>query len=213
MKKKIAILSCIVFLAAIGGFFVFKNYMPVTDKISDNEITRKFEVGGSMSDYVHYENASDMAKRSDLILVGKVTEDFIGAKNFDDRDNDSIYPSGYYTVRELKVSKFIKGYEDKVILAENAIIADYNGEQGFFTCDEAVTIAKKNVNYLFFLTKSYDDDSYFISGLWCGKINLEAKEKDLDEKKLDEDPVIADFKAQVLKEYRDDLIEYKRIKK
>jgi hypothetical protein len=201
MKKKLIVTVGITALTLLLGV-VLATQMGMTN----NNITKE-----TIADYHTFDNIDEMAAKADLILIGELPNDFADAEHVvkysedvNPETNEKLI-SDYYSLREIKVDKFIKGEKKQVILAEPASMIKENGTDKLLIRDD-ITIAKKGVKYLFFLLKGNDIDGYFISGNIQGKINLEDKSKDEDEKTLDEkNSSLSKIKTDALKKYANEI--------
>lgn len=209
MKKKIIIIASVIFILVVGSAFSVTRF----EHFRDNDITEKYSANKIESDYFTYKNLDELIEKSDVIVIGEVTQNFLDVKPVV-KYNDKIDPQYgkileyFYTTRTIKIDKLIKGSEQSIIFAEDAALISENGEEKLFVSNDA-TIAKNGVKYLLFLKKGNSIDAYFTTGCIQGKINLEDKNKDLDEKKQDEmNSELAKLKSEAIKKYEKEIKEF-----
>jgi len=207
MKKTVYLLtSVIAVLVIIAGVILLTK----SNTIEDNALTKTYQTKEMMGDYHSWDNIDVLINNSDLILIGEVKGDFADAEqtiNYGEFPDGEKYPRDYYTTREVKVHKWIKGHEEHITLAEPAALIKDKGSQ-MLIIYENYPIAKNGVKYLFFLIKGNHSGNYYSNGLIQGKINLEEKSMDEDEKQLDERlPGLSKLKSDALIRYENEIAE------
>lgn len=191
-KKSIVMLG--IMAAALFLGFSYSNLVP--KKSVAVEVSFNHEI---------YENADELSKQAELIVIGHPTKDF-------DEETPTVYDNSagryesFFTPTSFKVQKVLKGeYDEKFITvlqtAANADSLDGNGK--VFLCPDDYTVMEKNKKYILFLAKDDENEGYWIKALNQGKFNID--NTDIREQKLSkENELFGQLKKDVLKKYKDE---------
>ena len=146
-----------------------------TEELYNYEVTSEpFEsmpIVNSYANYVTYADSDEMFDKAEIVLIGMPIETFTDGEEryFDSENNEVEKDSGVkifhgFTVRDIKVLKVLKGnFSDKTIkVADYAVIkTDLQNNNYISGLPEGQYIAKKNVKYIYYLTKSLTKNSDF----------------------------------------------------
>ena len=138
----------------------------------------------SYSNYVTYADSDEMYDKAEIVLIGMPVETFTDGEEryFDSENNEVEKDSGVKifhrsTIRNIKVLKVIKGEwtEETIKIAEIAVTeTDEKGNKYISGLPEGQYIAKKNVKYIYYLTKALTKDAdYYFAHFDQGKINID----------------------------------------
>ena len=159
-----------------------------TEELYNYEVTSEpFEsmpIVNSYANYVTYADSDEMFDKAEIVLIGMPIETFTDGEEryFDSENNEVEKDSGVKifhrsTIRNIKVLKVIKGEwtEETIKVAEKAVTeTDENGNKYISGLPEGQYIAKKNVKYIYFLTKALTKDAdYYFAHFDQGKINID----------------------------------------
>ena len=146
-----------------------------TEELYNYEITSEpFEsmpIVNSYANHVTYNNADEMFDDAEIVIIGMPVETFTDGEErfFDSENNEVEKDSGVKifhrsTIRNIKVLKVIKGEwtEETIKIAEKAVTkTDEKGNKYISGLPEGQYIAKKNVKYIYYLTKSLTKNADF----------------------------------------------------
>ncbi|TPG69753.1 hypothetical protein EEL32_10000 [Brevibacillus laterosporus] len=162
MKKLAGTIVCSVALVA-GGF-----YFLTPSKVLKVE-----------AKVVGYENMEELENGAEYIVVGHLEKDF------SEYEPTFFYTSlgrigGFYTKTDVMIDKTLKGDVDtKVIpILQNAAYVESSSKyQDDLMTIEGFTPMEKGREYLLFLSKANDGQSYNVSGVYQGKFDIDESDK------------------------------------
>ena len=193
MKNKKSVFCLVIISVLILTSSCSKSQQPKQESDDANglynyEVTSEpFEsmpIVNSYSNYVTYADSDEMYDKAEIVLIGMPVETFTDGEEryFDSENNEVEKDSGVKifhrsTIRNIKVLKVIKGEwtEETIKIAEIAVTeTDEKGNKYISGLPEGQYIAKKNVKYIYYLTKALTKDAdYYFAHFDQGKINID----------------------------------------
>lgn len=209
MNKKLKILSLLVVLLLIiacGGYIGIKSL----SFQSTNSL--KYETIIVQSDHVLFSSAEELENNSDIILLGSPTKNFEEEEPILNYNTEKGVPGGkvvssFYTPREIKIDKVLKGSVSDEIMRICEVAAFVKSEDGktkkLYNFEEN-SISKKGSKYIYFLKKgSYD--LYYINSINQGKFNIDGSDEDEKAKVEDKTYQYKYLKIEVLSKYANEI--------
>ena len=171
----LAIISILIFTSSCSKPQQSNQNNSNTEELYNYEITSEpFEsmpIVNSYANHVTYNNADEMFDGAEIVIIGMPVETFTDGEErfFDSENNEVEKDSGVKifhrsTIRNIKVLKVIKGEwtEETIKIAEKAVTkTDEKGNKYISGLPEGQYIAKKNVKYIYYLTKSLTKNADF----------------------------------------------------
>lgn len=171
----LAIISILIFTSSCSKPQQSNQNNSNTEELYNYEVTSEpFEsmpIVNSYANHVTYNNADEMFDDAEIVIIGMPVETFTDGEErfFDSENNEVEKDSGVKifhrsTIRNIKVLKVIKGEwtEETIKIAEKAVTkTDEKGNKYISGLPEGQYIAKKNVKYIYYLTKSLTKNADF----------------------------------------------------
>ncbi len=162
-----------------------------------------FQVLRTPGQIVAPRSLEEMVDKADLIVIGKPSQSIAQSTAIVKRDREG-YLSSAISQTEFKVSRVLKGTLDskKILVGQQAAIVKEEGdiEPKMRVLHEYQPLVK-NAKYILFLRKGLDGSpSYFPSGVYFGKINIDGSDR--GEKKANYGQEVKAIQAAALKRYQ-----------
>ena len=189
MKKRIICLFLICLLLLTCGCA-----KTPTEELYNYEVTAEpfesMEIRNSYADYISHKDEQELFEKSDMVFIGMPLETFTDGKaryfdrNAKEVDKNSSEIFYHFTVRDIKVLEMIKGDSDiqTVPVAEYAAVKEYeDGIKRIVGLPVGCSIAKKNVKYVYYVTRGLPEEMNFYFTAWDGGLaNIDGLHTEVD---------------------------------